>query len=101
MQEHVKLWRDLITQTRHRNAQVYATLTMCRALYTFKTGGFVSKRQAATWAAQEMPEWAPLIENALRSWREDWYNDQVDHSATLPETVRFVNDVVDRIAGRA
>ena len=33
-----------------------------------------------------------------RSWREDWYNAQVDHQATVPETVRFVNFVVDRIA---
>ncbi|HUX86436.1 MAG TPA: aminoglycoside adenylyltransferase domain-containing protein, partial [Chloroflexota bacterium] len=80
-----------------RNAQVYATLTMCRALYTVRNGDFVSKRQAALWAAREMPEWRSLIENALRAWREDWYNDQMDHQATLPDTRRFVNAVIDRI----
>ncbi len=34
--------------------------------------------------------------NAL-VWREGWRNEQVDHEATLPETVRFVQFVIDQI----
>jgi len=99
VRDHLRSWPEVIEKFRSRNAQVYATLTMCRALYTFKTEGLVSKRQAATWAQQEYPEWAPLIHAALRSWREDWYRDNVDHAATFPETVRFVNFAVDQIVG--
>lgn len=101
VREQAESWREWIgriSRSEHRNGQVYATLTLCRALYTVTTGGYVSKRKSARWAARELPEWAPFIEAALRSWREDWYNAQVDHQATVPETVRFVNFVVDRIA---
>jgi hypothetical protein len=92
-------WRDWVSECRHRNAQVYAILTLCRALYTFKTGEYGSKRPAALWAEKEMPTWAPLIREALRAWREDWYKADVDQEATFMETVRFVNAVVDEIVG--
>jgi predicted nucleotidyltransferase len=101
VRDHVKGWRIWIVKTRSRNSQVFAILTMCRALYTVANGDFVSKRQSALWAAEEFPAWSALIQNALRSWREDWYNDTVDHAATLPETVQFVNFAVDHIAGPA
>ncbi len=99
VKDHLKSWRETITRSRHRNSQVYATLTICRALYTFTTGALTSKPRAALWATQQFPEWAPLIQAALRSWREDWYRDDVDHDATFPETTRFVNFAVDRIVG--
>jgi predicted nucleotidyltransferase len=99
VREHIPSWRGRIDESWRRNSQVYATLTMCRALYLARTGDFVSKRWAATWAIRELPAWAPLIERALRSWREDWYNEQVDHGATRPETIRFVDAVVDLIVG--
>jgi hypothetical protein len=96
------LWREATyEETWSRNAQVYATLTLCRAFYTVKEGGFVSKKQAALWATQELPMWSSLIQAALTSWREDWYNDHIESGATLPETRRFVRDVVDRIAASA
>jgi hypothetical protein len=95
--ERVAAWRASIGESRHRNGQVYATLTLCRALYTFTHGELASKPHSALWAAEQMPEWAPLIHEALRSWREDWYDDQVDHAATFAETVRFVVHVADRI----
>ncbi|HVC33772.1 MAG TPA: aminoglycoside adenylyltransferase domain-containing protein [Chloroflexota bacterium] len=99
VQDSARAWRDWIKETepRHRNAQVYAILTMCRALNTFNTGGYLSKRQAALWAQQHLPAWASIIRRALVSWRDDWYRDDVDHGATLSETVRFVNAVVDQI----
>jgi hypothetical protein len=73
-----------------RKNQAYAILTMCRALYTFRSGGEqISKRQAALWAQRELPEWAWLIWNAL-AWREAWREEGVDHQATYGETVRFI-----------
>ena len=45
--------------------QEYAVLTMCRALYTLRYGGIVSKPSAARWAQTALGEsWAPLIERA-------------------------------------
>ncbi len=69
---------------------------MCRALYAFKNGEQVSKKQAALWAQKELPEWSPLISNAL-AWREAYRDEGVDHASTLPETVKFVRFVVARI----
>ena len=63
---------------------------MCRALYTFKTGDFVSKKQAALWAEKELPEWSSLIQRAVL-WRDAWRDEHVDHDATLEETLRFVH----------
>ena len=73
-----------------RKGQAYAILTMCRALYVHRTGEQASKRQAARWAREELPQWADLIQSAL-AWREAWREKQVDHAATRAETIRFVN----------
>ncbi|MBI2887713.1 MAG: DUF4111 domain-containing protein [Chloroflexi bacterium] len=83
-------------RAQQRKAQVYAILTMCRALYTHRHGEHVSKKQAALWAREELPEWSGLIQNAL-AWRSEWRDEQVDHASTRPETVRFVNMVRDKI----
>ena len=91
------LWREWIIGARSRNAQVYAILTICRALYTFRLKSFTSKRQAALWAARAMPERASCIHSALRSWREDWYLVDIDHAATMDETTAFVLHVADLI----
>jgi hypothetical protein len=68
---------------------------MCRALYAYKNGDQVSKKQAALWAENELPEWSKLIQNALQ-WREDWRNEQVDHEETFPETLRFVRFAISQ-----
>jgi predicted nucleotidyltransferase len=80
-----------------RKSQAYAILTMCRALYTHTTGGHVSKKQAAAWAQAELPEWSALIQDALR-WRTAWRDAGVDHAATFPETLRFVQFAIRQIA---
>ena len=49
----------------------YAVLTMCRTLYTLRTGTVVSKPVAARWAQEELDErWHPLIEQAI-AWPGD------------------------------
>ena len=92
---HARAWGEWINDIHTRNGQAYAILTMCRALYTCKNGEQVSKKQAALWAQQELPDWSQLIQNALM-WREDWRNGQVDHEATFAETKRFVDFVRDQ-----
>jgi len=89
-------WGEWIYHARNRPSQAYAILTMCRALYTCKHGTQVSKRKAAEWAGQELPQWSSLIKNALQ-WRAAWRDDAIDHAATFPETLRFVQFMIARI----
>jgi predicted nucleotidyltransferase len=93
---HTARWGEWVNDSHNRPSQAYAILTLCRALYTCTHGRQVSKRKAAEWAAQELPEWAPLINSALL-WRANWRDDAVDHAATFPETVRFVHFMRARI----
>lgn len=89
VKDQVKDWPNWIPQNHKRKFQSYAILTMCRALYAYKNGVQVSKKQAALWVQKKLPEWSSLIQNALK-WREDWKNEDVDHEATFPETSRLV-----------
>ena len=97
VQHQVEDWREYVTHTRHsRPYQAYTILTMCRALHSFKTGQQVSKKQAALWVLEQLPDWSGLIQNALK-WRNDYKNKYIDHEATYPEIVRFVNFIADYI----
>jgi hypothetical protein len=71
--------------------QSYPILTSCRALYTHRTGTHVSKIRAATWAADNFPQWKPAIDDALL-WRRTPPFDS-------PETVGRTSAVVNEIAG--
>jgi predicted nucleotidyltransferase len=92
VREYAAAWGEYVRYKRERKDQAYAILTMCRALYVHRTGNQVSKKCAALWAQEELPQWSELIEKALM-WREAWRDTKVDHAATYPETVRFVNSV--------
>lgn len=97
---YIKTTPSWFDHAHHRSFQSYAILTLCRGLYASKYGEQVSKAQAAAWAQQELPEWSTLIENALH-WRKALKDTDVDHEATLPETRRFINDVLERLAQSA
>lgn len=89
-------WGAKIHEVGERKEQAYAILTMCRALYVHRNGEQVSKRRAALWAQQQLPEWSALIQSAL-AWRQAWREQQIDHAKTRAETIRFVYFVRDRI----
>jgi hypothetical protein len=96
VKQHVARWGEWIYDSHSRPSQAYAILTMCRALYTCTHGVQVSKRKAAEWAAQQLPQWSGLIKSALL-WRAAWRDDTVDHAATFPETLRFVQFMIAQI----
>lgn len=96
IREHALAWREWVKDANHRGAQAYAILTMCRALYTVATGVHPSKLQAAAWAQTLMPEWATLIQEALR-WRLESREADEDAADSLPDTYRFVDAVIERI----
>ncbi len=89
---------ERVKSVQERKSQAYEILTMCRALYLIRTGGRASKKKAAQWAQEELPEWSKLIQDAV-AWRAAWREDKVDHAATYADTVRFVSFVRDKILG--
>jgi predicted nucleotidyltransferase len=62
---HARSWSQWIHHMRRRQQQAYAVLSMCRALYGIQHGRQVSKLQAASWAAEYLPEWSELIHAAV------------------------------------
>jgi len=93
---HVGSWRKYVDDMRKRKGQAYAILTMCRALYAIKNGEQVSKKQAAEWTINELPEWSELIRSAI-AWRETKDESHVNHDSTFPETKKFVLFVINQI----
>ncbi len=75
-------------------SQAYAVLTMCRALYTLKTGEQVSKLAAAKWVSNFLPEYSELIENAI-VWRRERQSLSENSTETYLLTRNFVNDIID------
>jgi hypothetical protein len=67
--------------------QGYVVVTVCRALHVLETGTQTSKEDAARWAAERYPAWAPFIERALRQYR-------ADVRGPHEETIRFVDEAV-------
>jgi hypothetical protein len=55
-------WRDDLSY------RVYAVLTLCRILYSVRTGKVAAKAQAARWALDQVPpDWHDLIHRALEN----------------------------------
>ena len=80
-------------------AQAYAVLTLCRAFYTVRNGGHVSKKKAASWTEKQFPEWSSFIQKAL-SWSKDRQSKKINNKETFTETVRFVKFVRDQILAK-
>lgn len=88
VKDHARAWDEWVLGMQNRYAQSYAIMAMCRALYSVRTGDQVSKKQAALWAKDQLPEWAAVIQNAL-DWKEAGKvaKDDVEN---FPTTVQFV-----------
>ncbi|MBA2276922.1 MAG: DUF4111 domain-containing protein [Chloroflexia bacterium] len=95
----MRMWRAWLPDAEpvmHAKPQAYVILTMCRALYAHQHAAFVSKREAARWAAPELPEWSSLIRDAL-AWYDSRQDMDIDLDATRTETLRFTRYVTGRI----
>jgi predicted nucleotidyltransferase len=76
--------------------QAYAILTMCRGLRTVRTGEYVSKREAARWASEQLPQYAELIRTALL-WREERRGATDDATPTRASAAAFVAEVASLV----
>jgi hypothetical protein len=96
VKDNIREWREWIYHMTHIGGQAYSILTMCRALYLCRNGEQVSKIRAAEWAGNELPQWKELIQKAVY-WRQNWRTADIDPAAIFPETLRFVNFIIDKI----
>ena len=79
-------------------ALAYAVLTMCRALRTVRTQTHGSKQEAAAWTREQMPQWAWLIDIALRCRLSGGASGLADEQSRAA-AVRFIGFVADQIMG--
>lgn len=101
VRHHMLEWPDWVGGCTTQGEQAYAILTMCRGLRTWRTGELVSKREAALWAIESLPEYADFIREAL-VWRARSRTGPVtDGAATSDDTVRFVTDVARLVDSRS
>lgn len=68
VRSQVAEWPDRITRSMTGGELEYAVLTLCRALRACSTGDYVSKKEAALWAIDSLPEFRDLVTAAL-GWR--------------------------------
>jgi predicted nucleotidyltransferase len=76
--------------------QAYAILTMCRGLRTVRTGEYVSKREAARWASEQLPAYEELIRTALL-WRDERRGPTYDATPTRDRAAAFVAEVASLV----
>lgn len=93
-----RVWTEEEIPPMGAGAQAYVVLTMCRALNTYTTGEWASKRQAALWTMRAEPAWASLIEQAL-AWRESEPPASVDLAAAQAQMLAFARESTGRIIG--
>ena len=100
VKENTLLWSEWIkkynTQS-SRGSLAYVVFTLCRALYGYKHGEEVSKKQAAEWICEEFPQWKSLIQNAV-TWRKvQWSNEQKSVGLAISKVNEFVNFSIHQV----
>ena len=79
--------------------RAYGVLTLCRTLTTVRTGEPPTKQHAAAWVRVRMPEWAWLIDAALRC-RASGGRVGFDDPATIEAAWRFEDLVLAQMSER-
>jgi predicted nucleotidyltransferase len=89
---YVEWFRSEIAEGRGAGYRAYAVLSTCRALYAVRNGRPASKQEAAAWTKERMPEWAWLIDAALRA--------RLAHGAGFddPRTLEAANEFIALVA---
>ncbi|HTP11893.1 MAG TPA: aminoglycoside adenylyltransferase domain-containing protein, partial [Anaerolineae bacterium] len=90
-------WQPMLDDPRflrNREYEAFATLTMCRALYTLEHGDIVSKPIAASWAQHTLDgRWGELIDRAM-AWPQE------PQPGSLRETLEFIRYTIESAAIR-
>lgn len=86
-------WLGRAKEARWVGYQSYVILSLCRGLYAIRFGKQVSKFKGASWAAQEYPQWAELIQQATQ-WHGS--SDKADSLAAQAETITFAQFMISQ-----
>ena len=86
---------DRLTDDVGRGGRAFAVLTACRALRVCLTGQDASKKEAAEWAAKQLPPFRNLIMRALAQ-RYEPRTGFASKEAPLAETIQFLRAVSNR-----
>jgi predicted nucleotidyltransferase len=78
----------------------YEVLTMCRAFMTVKTQTNPSKQEAAAWAREQLPDWAWLIEAAVRC-RLSRGTVGFDDDGSRAAAAEFIEVIATRVGDRS
>ncbi|MDE2637140.1 MAG: DUF4111 domain-containing protein [Chloroflexota bacterium] len=95
--EHIRNYRDSVKKPHNKSALSYIVLTVARGAYTLCHRRATSKVKAAQWAIRRYPQWAELLESALR-WRANPDCDLRSAEQIRPEVADFVNDMLSRLS---
>ena len=90
---HIEAYRDSAMSAESKSFLSYIVLTTARGLYTVLHNQPTSKIKSAAWAAQSFPQWATLIDQALR-WRVDPGTDALMPDDIRPRVQAFVDDML-------
>jgi hypothetical protein len=88
---------DRLTEDVSSGGLAYAVLTACRAVRVCRTGECVSKKEAAEWAAGQLPQLSNLIRGALAR-RYEVRTGAASRKSPLAETRQFVDAVINLCA---
>jgi hypothetical protein len=97
VRSHLAAFDQRIDEDAHPGSHAYAILTVARGVYTLRMGNRPSKREAASWAAQEFPRWSGLIESALDWRRHQWDQIQPDVSTRVAEIRKFIAEMQSQL----
>jgi predicted nucleotidyltransferase len=92
VRELLREWPDRLSENVSLAGCAYAVLTACRALCVCRTGEHVSKREAAEWAAAQLPQFHDMITAALAR-RYEVRTGAPSSATLLAETRQFVQAV--------
>jgi len=90
-------WPDRLTEDLGPGSRTYAVLTACRAMRVCRTGDYVSKKEAAAWAREQLPEFRDVIDAAVAQ-RYEPQTPGAPAGPSLADTRRFIETVVDLCA---
>jgi aminoglycoside adenylyltransferase-like protein/nucleotidyltransferase-like protein len=90
---YVEWFRSEIAAGRGAGYRAYAVLSTCRALYAVRNGRPASKQEAAAWTKERTPDWAWLIDAALRARLA--YGRGFDDPRTLAAANAFIDQVAE------
>ena len=96
VQEHIQMYRHAAQQVASKSYLSYIVLTTVRGVYTVRKGHPTSKVKAAAWAKAAYPQWAEVIDKALK-WRVSPQADALTPDDIRPQVQAYIHDMLKQL----